>query len=839
MNTKRVSLYERLPEIYRLKDGQLSEIYRTKTEESAPDYQLRSYLALVEEAFGAIHENIESLYHDLFIETCDAWVIPYIGDLLGVSHLSGDAWTLRADVADTVALRRRKGTLGAIELLTYNLTEWGVHCVELRENMVWNQHLNHQRPDEGGTPPYSLPSVRRETVIRGGTATLRDPAMLELLGTPFDPFAHVADVRPHTIGGIRYNLPNLAIFLWRLQAYRLKVTKPFSLKVPAQVGDPGAAFKVRFNINPVPPNNLSMPYVLPANEPAGQSVRLFNTNRFDLFNRSRKGIGSLNLTVTEPRISQLDETPGPVPMARLSENAAAGVPQEYVSVETYDAAVPDLQTLDISDVGLQLHIPESDFSGEPWPRETPPSTWKIRGANLCAWERGLNPPLLDHEIAIDPVIGRIVIGTDFEPKADALEQDLLVTYTYGAGGPVGAQPITYTALPAELDAPAGGANFRQVNFRDNPRGLMDAFVDIQKEVAPVVIEITDSRTHEFDIMDAVFNAARVTEGGTTSLTLNAPLTIRAADNQRPIIELRQPLGFRPLNVASPTADPVEQKRFDAVMEKLNVRLEGVYLARGINFPANEPLISRAAVNRLELINCTLDPGGFRKLDGTRAPIMPALNLPEPYGFADAQDEIEFKQTPEIVINRSVTGTLLLDSGYRLCLNDSVIDAGQGVGNTTDAFAVASATDTANAWGPPTIVRGITVLGRMRVETIDGSGGIWIHALEVQNNQVGCLKFSYFSGEPLDRLPQNYACVKGLTTVKSEEARLLFNSEIFGHYAYCQLALACDARIRERGPNNDEMGAFGFLRDAHKWLNLQIRYREFMPVGVRPLMIPVT
>ncbi len=141
MNNKRVPLYERLPEIYRIKD-----------EEQQPPGQLKSYLALVEEVFGAIHENIESLYHDLFIETCDDWVIPYIGDLLGTSHLKGDPWTLRADVADTIALRRRKGTLGAIELLTYILTKWGVHCVELRENLVWNQHLNHQRPDEGGLP---------------------------------------------------------------------------------------------------------------------------------------------------------------------------------------------------------------------------------------------------------------------------------------------------------------------------------------------------------------------------------------------------------------------------------------------------------------------------------------------------------------------------------------------------------------------------------------------------------------------------------------------------------------------------------------------------------------
>ena len=145
MTDKRVPLFKRLPEIYRTKDA-----------EQVPADQLKDYLAVVEDAFGAIHENIESLYNDLFIETCDDWVIPYIGDLVGTSYLKGETWSLRADVADTIALRRRKGTLGAIELLTYNLTKWGVHSVELFERLVWNQHLNHQRPDEGGLPPYRL-----------------------------------------------------------------------------------------------------------------------------------------------------------------------------------------------------------------------------------------------------------------------------------------------------------------------------------------------------------------------------------------------------------------------------------------------------------------------------------------------------------------------------------------------------------------------------------------------------------------------------------------------------------------------------------------------------------
>src|SRR2546428_13528241 len=113
MARKRVPLYDRLPEIYRIKDG----------EQSPPD-QLKAYLGLFEDVLGSLHENIEQLYHDLFIETCDPWGIPYIGSLPGTTALPGDPWTLRADLADTLAVRRRKGTIWAIELPPVNLSKW-------------------------------------------------------------------------------------------------------------------------------------------------------------------------------------------------------------------------------------------------------------------------------------------------------------------------------------------------------------------------------------------------------------------------------------------------------------------------------------------------------------------------------------------------------------------------------------------------------------------------------------------------------------------------------------------------------------------------------------------
>ena len=826
MTGQRVPLFDRLPEIYRTKDAQ-----------QFPPDQLRDYLALVEDAFGAIHENIEALYHDLFIEFCDEWAIPYIGDMLGTSYLKGETWTLRADVADTIALRRRKGTLGAIELLTFNLTGWGVHCVELLENMVWNQHLNHQRPDDGGPPPYRdskpgnpNPKMTRQTVIRGGTVTLRDPSMLALLNTPFDPFAHVADVQPPANGSIRYNLPNLAIFLWRLTAYRIRVSRPvFRTTTVTGLAFPLAARAVRFSINPV-----DRPYLAAAN--AREPVRLFNTNLVSINNTERTGIDKLDTSAGAPSISQIDETPGPIPPERLTSGAAAGVPEAYVSVEVYDATSPDLAGLELADVGFQLHLPEAVFPGELFPLGPgQPAKWKIRGANLCNWETGLLPPLAEEEIAIDPVVGRLVIGVGTAARATALADDLRVTYTYGAVGPVGAHPISYGPLPKELTIPP--ANIRAVDARKDPKGLLKALKDIHVPGERIVIEIRDSLTHVLDLGDPFLTNEKMTEAGSLTLLLNRPLVIRADDDQRPIIELAQPLRFRPLNVVSPTNNAQEQHDFNAVMSTLSVRLEGLYLTRGAAFPPaahDDPLIARAALNRLEIINCTLDPASYKSIHGDRQPGFVSMTLDDSYGFTNAKEESAFNQIPELVLQRAITGPLLIDAEYRLDLSDSIVDARQGVDDHVGKFAVSSASgNPATGWGPPTHVSGVTILGRMRVERLEGAGGIWVHALEVLDNQKGCVKFSYFSGEAADRLPQNHGCVRGT------DALLRFRSEIFGEPAYGQLTHSADYRIRERGPHDDEMGAFGFLREAHKWRNLQIRFREFMPVGVRPLLIAVT
>lgn len=786
MSSVRKSLYERLPEIYRIKD-----------EEQTPSGQLQAYLNILDRIPAGIRDNIEHLYHDFFIETCDEWVIPYIADLLGTTHLSGDSWTLRADVARTVHHRRRKGTLGAIESLTYALSGWAVHSVEFFNNVLWNQHLNHLRPDKGGKPPIPLLLEQSGYIggaVQGGTVNLRDPALLSFFNGPFDPFAHVVDVKPPVMGGMsRYNLPNLGIFLWRLQDFTVPLTRPvlyndaiMDLTATAAPGE--ARFALRYDLHP-----LAEPMVL------------FNTHRY-------------SADEDPPNLSTMDAVPGPMPQPRLSTGTPTGRPEAYVETLFYSALPPPAPGAD--HVGLSLHMPEAPFSL---------MNWIYRGANLCAWEAGLGVPLQEYEIVIDPARGRIVIGVGGvtqADEADPLHAGLYVSATYGfsgsSSGAVGAHPLVRASSPAntikvDYETGPGGAP------APNGSGLQLALNGASTLSADaLVIEIGDSRTYELDI--ALITDADNTDKGLWVLNLGRPLWIRAASGQRPVIQLKKPLGFRPIDLSDPG------------VEELDVTLEGLYITwdhgAGV-YGTNDPLINRAALNHLTLNGCTLDPGSYRALDGTRQPLRYGMNLTEDFGFDNPAERLSFDQTPKIIFHRTITGPLAIDRVYELSLTDTILDAVSGVGDASPALAVHAATGNAETeWGPVADINNITCFGRMRLERASGQGGIWLHTLQVHDDLNGCIKFSYFSGIN-DKLPQHHGCVFGT------QVKISFVSDVFGEAGYAQLRLRSDRKVLEQGSGRDAMGAFNFLLNTHKWKNINIRYREFMPVGIRPVLIPVT
>lgn len=168
-----------------------------------PKGALQALLGALARELDVVRTDIDALYDGAFIETCAPWLVPYIGELLGVKGLHAvSAATLspRAVVANTLAYRRRKGTATVIEQLARDLTGWDTRVVEFFQLLGTTQHLNHIRPG------------------KGGTVNLRDTAALENIQGAFDTAAHTLEVRSSAAGG-RYHPQTLGIFLHRLQAY--------------------------------------------------------------------------------------------------------------------------------------------------------------------------------------------------------------------------------------------------------------------------------------------------------------------------------------------------------------------------------------------------------------------------------------------------------------------------------------------------------------------------------------------------------------------------------------------------------------------------------------------
>ncbi|MEK1888226.1 MAG: hypothetical protein AAAB35_11775 [Phyllobacterium sp.] len=208
-------LYTLLPAIYRLRDDAEGE-------------PLRALIGAFAREFAALEENVEQLYDDQFIETCANWVAPYIGVLIGYRPLHGVAPNVaspRAEVANTIRYRRRKGTALMLEQLAGDVTGWPARAVEFFELLATTQYMKHPRL-------HARP-----------TANLRDLGATLRVGSAFDCFAHTAEMRAPEAGSGKFNIPNIGIFLWRLMPLRLSRVR--------LTPDPSDAAGRRFRFSPL------------------------------------------------------------------------------------------------------------------------------------------------------------------------------------------------------------------------------------------------------------------------------------------------------------------------------------------------------------------------------------------------------------------------------------------------------------------------------------------------------------------------------------------------------------------------------------------------------------
>lgn len=371
-------IYRLLPSVHRIRDAEGGGALRALVE------------VLGEQARVAEHD-IARLYENWFIETCDEWVVSYIGDLLGVRNLHvfapDAAFSQRARVANTLAFRRRKGTATMLEQLARDTTGWPARAVEFFQLVATTQHVNHPRPGHWRAPD------------------LRETNRLELLDTAFDRIAHTADVRRIESGRGRHNIPNVGLFLWRLQSYHVERGDARAVTAPADG-------RYRFH-----------PYGLDA----------------PLFNRPR----------TESEITHLAEevnVPGRLrrhPLYHeLEARRDAFLAGETPDVVHFDAQPPFEVFLDGSEEPLEPEqIRVCHLGGWDDPGWTPPASTVVTDPDGAS---------LETQVAVDPVLGRLAVLDGVGTVPGRIE----VGYAYGFPGDVGGGPYTRRAsLDAVLTRP--------------------------------------------------------------------------------------------------------------------------------------------------------------------------------------------------------------------------------------------------------------------------------------------------------------------------------------------------------------------------------------------------
>jgi len=206
-------LYALLPAVYRVRDAEQG-------------YPLRALVGLVAHEFEALEEDVHQLHDDQFIETCAEWVAPYIGDLIGYRPLHGvvpGVASPRAEVANTIAYRRRKGTAAMLEQLARDVTGWPARAVEFFQQLATTQYMNHPRLHAQAVA--DLRSQPRLLALReqqgafnlvAHTAEMRRPDVDPNAAAP-----RAAGLRSSGAaarGAGRFNIRNVGLFLWRLEA---------------------------------------------------------------------------------------------------------------------------------------------------------------------------------------------------------------------------------------------------------------------------------------------------------------------------------------------------------------------------------------------------------------------------------------------------------------------------------------------------------------------------------------------------------------------------------------------------------------------------------------------
>ena len=214
-------LWQLLPELYRTADS-------TSLDAPGP---LREVVARIGTQVAVVRRSIDRLWEDQSIETCADWVIPYIGDLLSAGLVDNqDPLSQRRDVAKTIHYRRRKGTVQVLEELAGDITGWTAHVQESMHGLARSRHGLDPAIGNAGTASALAAAESLRGLLTGtpagGVVDLRNPHGAALADTAFDESFHSADVRRGQGALGHHAIPTLLAFVWRLRSFAVAGSTP-------------------------------------------------------------------------------------------------------------------------------------------------------------------------------------------------------------------------------------------------------------------------------------------------------------------------------------------------------------------------------------------------------------------------------------------------------------------------------------------------------------------------------------------------------------------------------------------------------------------------------------
>ena len=832
MSSTRPDLFQLLPAVYRLRDAPLNG-------------PLENLVKIFQDVRDLLDKDISGLYENWFIETCAEWVVPYIGDLLRSQPLNSDSldtFSARAYVAHTLSYRRRKGTVVVLEQLARDVTGWPARAVEFFQLLATTQYLNHLRPGNLITPD------------------LRNTNPLELVGGPFEQACHTADVRgivgppldPALAADViddtlrirgKYNIPNIGLFLWRLQSYAL------TLATPRPVID-GTDGRYWFNQLGIDEPLFNNPQTLPPFTHLASEINVPGELRrralYDELETRRQSMVDQNLVWTPltnfPAGAEIADSNGNTERALNAGQSAGGthpiwpnaiggqVPDGTITWQlvangfsfngAYFGAQPVLQIFPSS---AAVPIPPEqimicDLSSPPPPtgpwRQPPSSKTYVRASDGAS----VSLPI---QVSIDPALGRIAFTTGSIPATPA---QVHVNYSYGFSGDLGGGPYNrIDTVSAEL---AGVNNFwpAAVSQSPLPPGA-NTFSNLTAAVAawnalpatrpPVgVIAILDSHTYVESLVGA--NQIQIPDGST--------LIIVAADWP----SLR-------LNGATTT--------LDLVPTGVRPHIRGSLSVKGL-----APTTSQNP--GMLILNGLLVEGALTVLVGNLGAVQVVHSTLEPSagGLIVNPSVSSGAQNSQLAVSllRTISGPINLPATIpTLSLTDSILDAGMVAG--VPGVAITAPGSDANIQSS-TIFGTVGVAGTYGVRTLEAGNSIFTALLNVERTQAGCVRFCSIPSD-VSKTPRRFHCQPDLAlanitdpfVVAEIRGRLTpsFTSNSYGDPAYAQLSATCAIEIRSGADDGSEMGAFYFLKQPQRDTNLRVALLEYLRFGLQAGIFYVT